>query len=98
MDFNLSNYSINNPGDYGVFEGLANDTSTVIGGLSDNLSSSLEDLADGEILSAADGEILSACSGVIGTAGSLACGVIETGCGFITNTIDSISDFVGFDD
>ena len=90
MDFNLSNYSINNPGDYGVFEGLANDTSTTVGTLCDNLSSSLEDLADGEILSA--------CSGVIGTAGSLACGVIETGCGFITNTIDSISDFFGFDD
>jgi len=85
MGFNLSEYSINTPGDYGVFEGLANDASTVIGTLSDNLSSTLDDLADGEILSA--------CSDVVGTAGSLACGVIETGCGFITNTIDSISDF-----
>ena len=85
MDFNLSEYSINAPGDYGVFEGLANDASTVIETLSDNLSSTLDDLSGGNILSA--------CSDVIGTAGSLACGVIETTGGIITNTIDSISDF-----
>ena len=85
MDFNLSDYSINNPGDYGVFEGLVNDTSTAFETLCDNLSSTLDDLADGDILSA--------CSDVIGTAGSLACGVIETTGGIITNTIDSISDF-----
>lgn len=85
MDFNLSDYSINNPGDYGVFKGLVNDTSTACETLCDNLSSTWDDLSDGNILSA--------CSDVIGTAGSLACGAIATIGGIMTNTIDSISDF-----